>query len=420
MSQARQLSSFTASQPLVRSRAELKRKKDDLYASSFFDTEDGTLYRSLLGYRSPRKDADTRGGLQKGQPVTLQRDWWERFAETPVLPNGESILDRWNSLAHANFNVPDRITEMRRNLHTGDWTLPVDIIPEVFVVNPELTPAADFIARETTQDDEVVATPRTSHPDFGWGLEETTGEATYDYEDPVDLFGDLSYDVEGAGAAARIMDKMILASNNLRSAEQAVEAAFMRGAHIEQENQIIRGSDNDGDGFDGFWDLGDDASRNFDFDDGDDIDDADSLKDYTDELIDECEEAGAPLGSIAVFCDFHWHNTMRDAFTDLQIVEPAPDIDVGFATYAMRGGQVPVFKTHAIPNSSDFEDDDNDGLVAVNMEAVYLAMLQETSVRPLSKVGPQEQFGVDFYGTLVDESDGDHIIVGQIDGPASS
>jgi hypothetical protein len=69
-----------------------------------------------------------------------------------------------------------------------------------------------------------------------------------------------------------------------------------------------------------------------------------------------------------------------------------------------------VFKSHAIPKV--FERDDGgtyNQAYAVNMDATYLAMLQETQVKPLAKVGPQEQFAVDAYGTLVSEEDGAHI-----------
>jgi hypothetical protein len=38
-------------------------------------------------------------------------------------------------------------------------------------------------------------------------------------------------------------------------------------------------------------------------------------------------------------------------------------------------------------------------------------MLQETQLKPLAKVAPQEQFAVDAYGTLVAEDDGAHVQV---------
>jgi len=89
----------------------------------------------------------------------------------------------------------------------------------------------------------------------------------------------------------------------------------------------------------------------------------------------------------------------------------AEDIDTGFATFAMEGGQVPVFKSNAIPRAGDYpEDDTNDGIFAVNMASVELAQLQEVMVQDLAKLGPQERMAVDQYNVLVSESgDGDTV-----------
>jgi hypothetical protein len=45
----------------------------------------------------------------------------------------------------------------------------------------------------------------------------------------------------------------------------------------------------------------------------------------------------------------------------------------------------------------------------VNMDSTYLAMLQETSMKPLAKTGPQENLAFDAYGTLVSEDFGAHV-----------
>jgi len=45
----------------------------------------------------------------------------------------------------------------------------------------------------------------------------------------------------------------------------------------------------------------------------------------------------------------------------------------------------------------------------VNMEAAYLSVLQEMTVRPLARLGPQERFAVDSYATLTQEDNGEHI-----------
>ncbi len=38
------------------------------------------------------------------------------------------------------------------------------------------------------------------------------------------------------------------------------------------------------------------------------------------------------------------------------------------------------------------------------MSAHYMAMLQDLTVKPLAKVGPQEQFATDAYGTFVSKA----------------
>ena len=381
------------------SRSELKRKADDIYEGCFGDLDGGTLYRDIFGWRSPNS-----------KPVDLQRHRWKHYSEDAVFANGNSIIEEWNRLQSSGFSVEQTVDIMQRSLDTGDWTLPLDIIPDVFVVNPELTPAANFIARESTNDDEVVATPVTALPDFEWGLEDGSGDREYDYEQPT--YGDDTYPVVGMGAATRVSDKMILAANNLRSAEGTQEEIFMRGATVELENQIVTGSD--ASGFDGWHDLGTAADTAID---ETDVDDSNEVKEYTEDLVDQCEENGAPLSNIAVFTDFEWHRTLRRAYDDIQRVTPEPEVDVGFATFAMEGGEVPVFKTHALPRVSDLESDGSthDHAVAVNMGATYLGVLQETSVKGLGKLGPQERFAVDHYSTLVDESDGDHIVIGQVE-----
>jgi hypothetical protein len=87
----------------------------------------------------------------------------------------------------------------------------------------------------------------------------------------------------------------------------------------------------------------------------------------------------------------------------------------------MEGGQVPVFKTNAIPNTSAYPSaETNDVAFAVNMDSVALYQLQEPTIQPLAKLGPEERIAADQYNVLVSESgDGstrtaDHIQIGQL------
>ena len=222
----------------VRGKQYIKKNADRMYQKSFGDLPEGTIYRDPAGFKA-------------GEAITLQKDRFDQLAREPAFEDGDTILEKWNSLQKKGFSIAETTKEIRKNLDTGDWTLPLDIIPEIFVVNPEMLPLADMIPRVTTQDDEVVPTPLTDHPDISHGLETTNDtEGSYSYSDPT--YDDtVSFDVIGYGAATRLEDKLILASSNLRNAESSQEQAFMRAMRQEEERQLILGSNNDANGFTG-------------------------------------------------------------------------------------------------------------------------------------------------------------------------
>jgi len=234
-------------------------------------------------------------------------------------------------------------------------------------------------------------------------------DATYD--------GDPVFDVVGLGAATRLEDKLILASSNLRNAESTTQQAFLRAMEQEIERQIILGSSNNASGWDGLNDfatggsytggtpvqVGDPASAN-----------PEDYEQATRTLIDEAEYAGAPKQNLAVVCDFDWHKEVRDSLVSQQRYEGnIEELQAGFSTLTLDN--VPVFKSHAIPRIFDRADGSQyEQAYTVNMDATYLAMLQETSMKPLAKVAPQEQMAFDAYGTLVSEDFGAHVQAAQV------
>ncbi len=401
---------------VLRDRETIKKNADTYYENSFGDLESDTIYRDPLGLKTG------------GQPVELQKNRWEQMANTPLnsfaQPHvaGESepmsVVEKWNELQRKNYDLQDTFYEIRKSLDTGDWTLPLDIIPDVFTVNPERLPLADMIPRVSTNDDEVVATPLEDHPDFSWGLEDTAatdgdGNRVYDYQEPG--YGDHTFDVLGMGAAARISDKMILASSNLRNAESAYEQAFMRGAQQELERQMILGTNNNSNGFQGLDDF-------ISGGDGEIVQSMDAAnanpEDYETTLrylINDAEYEGANLSQTAVVCDFDFHKKVRDAITDVTRYEPMAD-QFGVDTVFEYDG-VPVWKTHAIDRIQDTATDTTDTKAyTVNFDAHYLNVLQEVSMRPLARLGPQERFGVDFYGVLTAEDNGAHVRAAEVTG----
>jgi len=389
----------------VKSAQEIKKNKDQLYSKSFGDLPDGTIYRDPAGFKSG-----------DGHPIELQKDRFEQLAREPVsglehmVKSGEdsTILNAWNSYQRKGFSPLETTREIRKNLDTGDWTLPLDIIPQVFVVNPERLPMADMMARVTTQDDEVVPTPLTDHPDMDWGLETTNDtEGSYGYKDPT--YDDtLSFNVVGYGAATRLEDKLILASSNLRNAESSQEQAFMRGLRQAEERAIIKGSNYNASAWTGFDDLitNDDGAVETDVSATANPED---FEQATRDIIDAAEYAGAPRENLAVVVGFDWHKEVRKSLVSQQRYEGGiTEVGAGFS--AMTLDDVPVMKSHAVTRISDQSATTTENKAyTVNMDATYLSMLQEPQIKPLAKVAPQEQFAVDAYGTLTSEDNGAHI-----------
>jgi len=75
-----------------------------------------------------------------------------------------------------------------------------------------------------------------------------------------------------------------------------------------------------------------------------------------------------------------------------------------------------VFKTNAIPRISNYPDDaTNDAVFIVNLDSVALYQLQDVTMQPLARLGPESRMAVDQYNVLVSESgdgstrDADHI-----------
>ena len=390
---------------IAKSRGEVKQQKDELYKTSFGDLPDGTIYRDVWGWKAD-------------DGVTLQKNRWQQMRDTPVFEDGSSIVDKWDELQKNGYSIEETHRIIKDATDTGSWRLPIDIIPEVFVVNPEQLPMADMMTRVTTQDDEVVATPLEEFPDIEFGLEDpdvtrSDGDAQYEFDTPD--YGELNFDVLGMGAATRISDKMILSSANLRNAESTVEQAFVRAMAQKLERQIIFGTDTDNsadgdaDGFDGFNDFIDDGDGEVVANLGDPTDvDPEDIEDTTRELIDDSEFEGAAREDLAVVMDFESHRLLRESITDkVRYNDPAAEIDAGFEALTYDG--VPVFKSTVIPRLSELESETQNQIYTVNMNATYLSVLQETTVRPLARLGPEERMGVDMYGTLVTEENGQHI-----------
>ena len=363
-------------------KSEIASKKEQLYKNSFQDLDSGVVYHDPMGTRTP-------GPIGKN-PRNLKEAMWDEYEES-------GIVKEFDEKQKAGWTLGQTVEHIQKNYDTGDFSLPIFHIPEVNVVNPEKTPAADMIARQTVETESVQATPETDQPSVEFGLETTNdSEGSYTYNDGTyDSSSTYQYDVVGYGVATRLEDKLVLATDALRSTSSVAERAQANGMRQAEERQILLGED--ANGWDGFSDLGTELKSI----------DPSSSQDYKAEireLIDEVEFEGGDPGSIGVFVDFDTHRELREELDDnLRYLDPGEEIGFGFRILQYDG--VPVMKSHALTRKDTQTSGDSAvNIIAVDMSDHYMGMLQDMTVKPLARVGPQEQFATDAYGTLVSEA----------------
>lgn len=366
--------------------AELAKKSSKFYKSSFQNLPDKTVYHDPLGFM-------TSGGVNKNG-INGRAKMWEEFKKS-------GLVEKFQSLQEKGYPLNETIATIAKDYDTTYWDIPIHHVPEVNVINPQLTPMADMIPRVTTQSDEVKVTAETDQPSISFGLENTSENQNEEYSYADGSYSTYSYSVVGYGVASRLEDKMILVSDQIRSTQSVAEQAHTNAIRQEEEKQILLGTDNDDDGFDGCTDHGSQYETiNLDDEDGSDF----SWKEKIRELIDKVEEEGGDPSSIAVFVDFDTHRKLRNELDSLTRYE-SPGEELGFGFRVLEFDGVPVMKSHALANADDIDDgEEEDCIFAVDMSDHYMAMLQDMTVKPLAKLGPQERFATDAYGTFVSEA----------------
>ncbi len=353
--------------------AEISKKRNTIFKSSFFDLDEDIRYWDPMGWR--------------GEPVNGKNDMHEAAKEA---------LDEFHKY-HVDKNWPlgESIKQVAKNYDTGDFTLPSYFVPEVQVVNPEQTPAADMIARQTVNQQSIKVEQETDQPRQDiFGLQQTDDtEGSYIYSDGT--YNTLSYDVTGYGFASRLEDKLRLAQDSLRNTQSLAEQLQLTTIRQVVERQILTGQYSNG--WSGMTDLGSEYGSGLDL--SSDVDWQVQIRD----LINEVEYKGGNRGNIAVFTDFE---TFVDLQNDLQDYVRYQDVgdELGFGFQALEFDGVPIMKTHGIPKQSNATSDGDPVAIAADMGKHYMAMLQDISVKPLAKVGPAEQFATDAYGVFVSEA----------------
>lgn len=349
---------------------------DKIYKSSFADTPADTVYWDPLGFR-------------KGESIDLKEAYWKEWQE-------QGIVEEFDKKQNQGWPLDKTVDHIAKNYDTTDWNIPVFFVPEVRVSNPEQTPVADMIPRVTIDSDTVDVTEETDQPDPTFGLETTDDtEGSYTYADG--SYTSHTYDVVGYGVATRLEDKMVLASDALRSTQTVAEQAHANGIRQTEERQILRGTENDANGFNGMKDEGTLHTTL-------DLANTQNWKEELRSLITEVEYQGGDRGNIAVIVDFDTFNSIANDLEDeVRYTDPGEELGYGFQALVFDGVQ--IWKSHGLPKADDIATDtDETIMVAADMGSNYMAMLQGMTVKPLAKVGPQEQFATDVYGTFVSEA----------------
>lgn len=360
----------------------LASKSDQLYKNSFQDLEPHTVYHDPMGTR-------TAGAIGKN-PMNISETMWEQYQEAGIVEKFDELQEKGRTLGQT-------VEHIQKNFDTGDFSLPIFHVPEVNVVNPEKTPAADTIARETVDTNRVQVTPELDQADIEFGLENTSDtEASYQYNDATyDSSSTYEYEVVGYGLATRLEDKLVLATDALRSTPSVAEQAQATAIRQQEERQILLGDDSDG--FDGFTDLGTKIKSI----------DPTSSQNYKQEIreaIDEVEFEGGDPATIAVFVDYDTHRELRNELdNNLRYNNPGDEVGFGFRVLDYDG--VPVMKSNALTRKDELSSGEAaNNIIAVDLSNHYMGMLQDVTLKPLARVGPQEQMATDAYGTLVSEA----------------
>ncbi len=346
------------------------------YKSSFMDMPDKTIYWDPCAFR-------TNDG------VDLKSDFYEEWEE-------KGVIERFDELQEKGYPLDKTMDTIHKELDVSTWDLPAWFMPDIHIVNPEVTPAADLIARETTDKEQVKVTRQDGNASASWSLDdESDGESTYSYSDG--SYSTNTYDVVGYGLATRMSDKLILANDPIRNTQGVAETAQINAMRQAEEAQILKGTANDSDGFSGFKDKGNEYEK-IDVTTSSNL----TLKKVR-ELIDKVEYEGGDRSNIAVFTDFETHRILRSDIDDeVRYSDPGEKLDAGFETFTIDN--CPVLKTHGLGLSSDATSSGDAYIFAVDMGSVSMRMLQDTTIKPLAKVGPQEQVAADAYGTLAMEA----------------
>lgn len=339
---------------------------------------DQVLYSDPCGF-------STRGTVGKNT-VHYPSDMYEGVGDND---GWEEVFKMWNDLRPgADLSLFEAQMEVKKAMGTSSFSLPIFVSPEVYVSSGQNTPFADMAPRVAVQEDTIEADEQTAVGSV------SSFSETGSYTASDDSYTNHTYNVQPYGRESEVTDFVQLAASSLRSTRSTTEEAMMRAMRQYEEKQVFQGQANaDANGFVGLPDLVSTTGPDMTTDLGGSTITVDDIYEAEERL----EREGANLDSVVHFTAHSPYTDLKkelDDFTEYQ--NPGDELDFGFSGIQVDGS--PIIKSHGVINTSGGRD-----LWSVDMSGWYMGMLQDATLHPLAKTGPQETFAVDAYGTLVGE-----------------
>lgn len=297
------------------------------------------VYKDVMGFVASEP-------VDKRTEMYEQGDWDEKFEEIDEqVAKGERLEDA-----------------VSKAVDTTSYAIPIYISDEVLDVDEAKHPVAETLARVAIDSDEIeidVVEQRGQADSFSEGGDVPKAD---------DTRARYTYQVVTYGRKNEITDHIQLSRSSLNPVDTEIEqqGKAVRGY---EERQILQGTNNDVDGFEGLQDFVG-AGKTFDGT-------GSTLgKNQVRELITEVEVANGNLDDIIVATDTRSYSNLKESVQDfLRFESPNEELNFGFRVLDVQG--VPVLKTSGLPNASGSRE-----AFAFDASAHYMAMLRDVTTEP--------------------------------------
>lgn len=342
---------------------------------------DEVLYKDPFGWRT--------SGPARDNPIYYPQKMYVGPSEE--ADGWKEVFAEFNKLTRTGMEIREAAKEVSKAVDRTSYSLPIFVSPDVYQSDGKDTPLADSIPRVAVQNDTIKADEEIDSGTvsaFAEGGTYPTGDGNVINH---------TYSIYSYGRESDVTDFVQLAASPLRSTRSYTEDQMMRSVRKYEENQFFQGNDattgNDANGFPGLADLVEDGTGATGLDMTTDAAGAAITEDAVYDRITDLTTAGASRDSIATFLPHNLYNSLQKGLNDYTRYDsPGDNLSFGFQTLDISG--TPVFESHGVASGE---------MWTVDMSSLYAGMLQDTTLHPLAKTGPSENFAVDTYGALVAE-----------------